>query len=230
MRAALFDVGGTLIMSAVRDPWHAIVLERLNTEFDSPPWAEALYAADRRGLPTDPYRQQTNRWLTTWFHEAGVDLADVDVERVRAAFAPPLPADFYLTRGADKALRWCKTRGLKVVLVTNTFNASDQEVRRDWDRLGFAETIDHVVTSYSTGWQKPHPAIFQRALSLIGVGAAEACMTGDELVADIRGAKAVGMRTVWVPSGERGASGSAESDAALQSLAELPETLGAWMP
>ena len=45
---------------------------------------------------------------------------------------------------------------------------------------------------------KPHPSIFEAALSQAGVAAAQSVMVGDSLMHDIEGARRVGMRGVLV--------------------------------
>ena len=45
---------------------------------------------------------------------------------------------------------------------------------------------------------KPHPSIFEAALTLLGVSASEAVMVGDSFEHDIEGARRVGMRGVLV--------------------------------
>jgi putative hydrolase of the HAD superfamily len=47
------------------------------------------------------------------------------------------------------------------------------------------------------GYLKPHPAIFRRALSDVGVAAEEALMVGNSLAEDIAGAQALGIRAAW---------------------------------
>lgn len=62
------------------------------------------------------------------------------------------------------------------------------------------ETIDHFyrvkVGSSEFGYSKPHPKIFEGALSLAGCPANHAIMIGDRLDKDIAGAKQVGMLTI----------------------------------
>ena len=58
--------------------------------------------------------------------------------------------------------------------------------------------IDVAVSSSQHGFMKPHPSIFEAALKLAGVPAAEALMVGDSLTQDIDGARRVGMRGVLV--------------------------------
>jgi len=45
---------------------------------------------------------------------------------------------------------------------------------------------------------KPRPTLFRAALSRLGVAAPEAAMVGDSLLADIQGARDLGLRTVWL--------------------------------
>jgi putative hydrolase of the HAD superfamily len=67
---------------------------------------------------------------------------------------------------------------------------------RDLDEQGLAERFDAIVFSSDIGVRKPRPEIFQRALDELGVTADRALFVGDRLVADVRGARDVGMRTV----------------------------------
>jgi HAD superfamily hydrolase (TIGR01450 family) len=45
---------------------------------------------------------------------------------------------------------------------------------------------------------KPMPYIFRVALARLDVSSQEAAMVGDSLVSDVRGAQAVGLRTIWL--------------------------------
>jgi len=230
-RAAFFDLGDTLVEAAAgQDHWRPIVMERVEREFGPRPWAEALYAADiRRVQPGDPHRQDTNRWIGEWLRDRGEIWTGADVERLRIAFASPLPDAFSLAAGAEDALRWCKARGLTVAILTNTITRGDAEIAIDRRRLGLEGLVDHLVSSYSVGWSKPHPAMFERALLLAGVGADDAFMVGDDFVADVVGAKRIGMRAIWksarpVPD----PSYPERPDATIASLVELPAIVESW--
>lgn len=232
LRAVLFDMGGTLVATRtdVGDPWREPVMAAIEREFGPRAWAEELYRAQIRSLdPNEPHRQETNRWLRNWLHDRGERLDEEEVERLRRAFARPLPAVFSLADGAVDALRWCKERRLPVVVVTNTISRGDVEVRQDFERLGVSELIDHVVSSYSTGWEKPHRAIFDRALRYAGVTATDACNVGDRIDLDVAGPKALGMRAVWVSVDLTSEGGAAAPDATIASLRELPAVLQQWL-
>jgi HAD superfamily hydrolase (TIGR01450 family) len=70
---------------------------------------------------------------------------------------------------------------------------------------------------------KPAPPLFRIALHRLGLEAARTAMVGDSVPSDIRGARAVGMRTVlYAPDG----AGSAEADVVVRSFAELGRLAG----
>jgi putative hydrolase of the HAD superfamily len=66
--------------------------------------------------------------------------------------------------------------------------------------LGINEFFNAVLVSEQAGWRKPHAKIFEEALGRLGVAAEETVYVGDSPMEDIKGAEAVGMRTVFVPS------------------------------
>ena len=107
----------------------------------------------------------------------------------------------------------------------------DDEVWDDLRRFALEDAVDHVVSSHTLGWQKPHEAIFRRALDLAGVPASDAAMVGDRMVQDIWGAKRLGMRAVWRRplAGAPQESVDVEPDAAIDDLTELPAVLERWM-
>jgi putative hydrolase of the HAD superfamily len=58
--------------------------------------------------------------------------------------------------------------------------------------------FDVTVFSDEVGYNKPHRAIFDRALKELGVQPSEAAHVGDLLHTDVSGAKNVGMKTIWL--------------------------------
>src|SRR5439155_23770219 len=88
--------------------------------------------------------------------------------------------------------------GVRSVLASNTLSTGDDELGAEIAELGLGATVDGVVTSHSTGYRKPHRAIFDRALALAGASPHESFMVGDEPYQDIFGAQRAGMRAVWL--------------------------------
>ena len=62
------------------------------------------------------------------------------------------------------------------------------------------EPFNVVVVSEEVGWRKPSRLIFQEALNRLQVGAHEAVYIGDSPIEDIKGAKQVGLKAIFVPS------------------------------
>jgi len=86
--------------------------------------------------------------------------------------------------------------------------------------------VDAIVDSRSHGRVKPHPTIFQAALDVLGVAAADAVMVGDSLEEDVEGARALGMRAILVDREDR----HAEVEERLTDLYGLPAALGLSRP
>lgn len=66
------------------------------------------------------------------------------------------------------------------------------------DEAQLSDLLDAVVISESVGIRKPRQEIFQATLDALGVEAHETLHVGDNLKADVEGAAALGIRTVWV--------------------------------
>jgi FMN phosphatase YigB (HAD superfamily) len=236
LRAVFFDVGDTLVQHWKPQPQiRALTVDALRREFGEREWyerfVEAEIAPGPRTEAEEELRQETNRWYAEWFRNSQIGIDDIDVDRFRIAVTVPLDLVGALVPGTAETLRWCKDRGLIVGLITNTLSRGDDEVRTDWERFGLADTVDHVVSSHSVGWQKPHEAIFRRALELSGVPPSDAVMVGDRMVQDVWGAKRLGMRAIW----RRPLAGAPQEpidvqpDAAIDDLTELPALLQPWM-
>jgi putative hydrolase of the HAD superfamily len=67
-------------------------------------------------------------------------------------------------------------------------------------KLGINQFFNAVLVSEEVGWRKPNTKIFEEALRRLGATAREVVYVGDSPLEDIKGAKAVGMKTVFIPS------------------------------
>jgi HAD superfamily hydrolase (TIGR01549 family) len=67
-------------------------------------------------------------------------------------------------------------------------------------KLGIDQFFNAVLVSDEIGWRKPHKKIFENALEKLQVRAEETLYVGDSPLEDIKGAKAAGMKTIFVPS------------------------------
>ena len=99
---------------------------------------------------------------------------------------------FHLYDEAEAALRELAARDLKIGLISNSHRKLDDFV----EHFKLHGLVAAAVSSAQHGYCKPHPSIFQAALTQAGVGAGESLMVGDSLTHDVHGARAVGMRGV----------------------------------
>jgi putative hydrolase of the HAD superfamily len=131
--------------------------------------------------------------------ELGVDLpvAEVEAAMLAAIRFRPYPE----VPGVLRALR---DRGTRLVVVSNW----DVSLHDVLEQTGLAPLIDAVVTSAEFGAAKPDPAIFAHALELAGARATDAVHAGDDVEADVHGARAAGIEPVLVArDGEPGPEG-----------------------
>jgi len=81
---------------------------------------------------------------------------------------------------------------------------SDAPRIKAWERLAAMDIdrfFDVVVTKGDVKRQKPSSRIFRKALSMLKVSPEDAVMVGDRIERDIKGAKALGIRTVFARYG-----------------------------
>lgn len=111
-----------------------------------------------------------------------------------------LPQKAHLTESAREILDHLKGR-YRMHIITNGF-AEIQAVKMA--SADIAHYFDHVVTTQSANAKKPDPRIFEYALQASGAAVRESLMLGDNYEADILGANAVGLDTVFYdPNKER---------------------------
>jgi HAD superfamily hydrolase (TIGR01509 family) len=124
--------------------------------------------------------------------------------------------------GAEAAL--AAASGTNLGLVTNGDEAT-QTVKLD--ALGITDAFDtHVFVDPRNGVPpKPDAAPFEKALTELGVTPDDALHVGDSLRADVAGANALSIDSVWVPHEERAIESTPEPTHTLTSLAEFPELL-----
>ena len=101
---------------------------------------------------------------------------------------------FFLYDDVTPALRELANRGVKVGLISNSHRCL-VSFQQHFELHGL---IAGALSSSEHGYLKPHRSIFDSALKLLGVVAAESVMVGDSFQHDIEGAQRVGMRGILV--------------------------------
>ncbi len=116
--------------------------------------------------------------------------------------------------------------GYRMGLISNA--GDDEDVQQLARRFNIAQYFDFILTSAACSYRKPHPRIFEIALSNWYFLPSEAVMVGDNLDADVRGAQNVGLYAIWL--NRRAAEKNSDQlpvqpDATISSLYELPALL-----
>jgi len=251
VRAVLFDLGDTLIFQA-RQPGRGEIYGRM-AEHVAPllrSWgAERVDAVallhDLYGAVdvAEPARREQGYEVDGPFiaqgalAEYGLDASPEQSAALWRASALDLGVwGWQLYPDTLDTLRHVRSLSLPMGIVSNSWSTSDV-ARGQVTPLGIPdELLGIYVSSADKMRPKPHPAPFQRALDLLGVAAADAVFVGDDLDADVRGAKALGLTTVWKLNGRHELPPAPEADYAIRDLWELftlgllPEETSAALP
>lgn len=119
--------------------------------------------------------------------------------------------------GLGEMLERLKQAGYLLGIVTN---GHGEFQRRSIDGLGIRNYFNTVVVSEEQQLRKPQIGIFRRALDTLNVQACESIFIGDNLEADVVGAKNAGMKAIWKHSYGKKKAGAA--DAIVDRLDKIP--------
>lgn len=230
-QGVIFDVGGTLVEShgdrfeAACAGAAADVFRAHGFHGDAGALQRDLTELRRVSSKEGPdYRQiHTTAWALQEIarrYRFSIDAAFL--RRVEEAFVTPEAHGWRPLPGVHEALGRLHGR-VKLGVVSNT--RSHLLVEKTLGHLGVRALFDPVVTSAGCGWRKPSPRIFEEVLDAWELPAERVVMVGDSPTKDVAGARALGMRTVWL---KFGLSGSADADAGAATLSELSAILTAW--
>lgn len=123
----------------------------------------------------------------------GVPDADAVSARFWDEAMKRLPLGQRLMPYAREVLEYLRPR-YKLYILSNGFTELQARKMRS---AGIDHYFDGVVLSEDIGVNKPNPAIFEHALRVADVSAAEALMIGDNFEVDIEGAQRVGIDQVY---------------------------------
>ncbi|HNT26022.1 MAG TPA: HAD family hydrolase [Anaerolineales bacterium] len=236
----LFDLGSTLMYNSGK--W----LQTLQ-EGD-----EALLASLQSaglGLDGEAFKDEFDRRLGAYFVQRDIDF----IETGTAGILRDLLADLGFTSLPEETWRlalqawyqvseayWLpepealpvletlRQRGHRMGMISNA--GDDEDVQRLVDKCGLRPYFDFIFTSAAVGIRKPDVRIFQAALACWEAQPSQAAMIGDNLQADVLGARNAGIFAVWLT---RRAETPANlqhlqaivPDAVAHSLADLPDLL-----
>ena len=220
MTAVLLDALGTLVELQPPAPRLRRLLAERDFEVDEERAAGAFAA--EIGYYLQHHLEGSDR-------ERLDDLRDRCAEAMRAALALPELDHATAREEMLAALEFRPFDDALPVLAELAAGGHELLIVSNWDCslpdwLGPAGLLDHVtavVTSARAGAAKPDARIFEQALELADVTAADAVHVGDSVENDVEGARALGIRAVLVARHGPPPDGVE----AVSSLAQLPALL-----
>lgn len=229
VRAVFFDAGNTLLYPRLEE-----VAAHL-TALGFPATVEDFHAAERAG------KAKLDEWLWPQIRQGDVprkidhyywgEYLAALMRRVKA----PEPERGRLMNAVIERFRditlWSRVypdtvpllqelhaRGLRLGVISNSIGTIEQQLQR----AGLARHFETVIDSAIVGVEKPHPEIFQIALSRVGAAASEAAFVGDTYVTDVGGAHLAGLAGVLI---DRVAAYPNAESPRINTLSELTQVL-----
>lgn len=139
------------------------------------------------------------------------------IERLQSCFLDDPPS---LKEGAEETLDALGGR-YRLGIISDTGVTPGTLIREYLDQRGLLRRFASTVFSDETGYCKPHPTQFRRALRELDAEPREAIHVGDLLRTDIAGAQAIGMKAVWVQTEGRTAPDHTQPDYTITRLSQL---------
>ncbi len=130
--------------------------------------------------------------LRKTFDKLQVDITDALIHLLAERYIEELTSFSHLLPDAREALDYLHPR-YRLHIITNGFHeVQDRKLRNS----GIHTYFTQVINSEMAGVKKPDPYIFRLALERAGTTPEKSLMIGDNLEADILGARAVGLHTL----------------------------------
>ena len=127
------------------------------------------------------------------FKHFEMDFSLQKIDAMAVSYIDELPVDNHLFDGAIEILSYLKAK-YALHIITNGF----EEVQHiKLKNSGIRNYFKTVTSSEEVGVKKPNPVIFKRALEKANVLKESSLMIGDSFEADILGAEASGMKTLF---------------------------------
>ena len=125
--------------------------------------------------------------------------------------------------GAESALKQLKGK-FPCYIASNAPQSDSTQVRKALEKVGAAVYFEKIYSSFDIGFEKPDKRFFEAIINELSLDPSEFVMIGDNYHKDIEGAKACGIRTIFLNiKGEKGPFSSA--DAEIRHMGQLPEAV-----
>lgn len=210
IQAVLFDLDDTLLdwsgytgsLGAIYRPHTDKVYDYLAADGHSLPDREAFFAVYRTAVNA-AWDEAKKDWtavnfdqlLRNIFQQLSLDVDRIDMDAVLRVYDWQAVPGVALYDDATSVLDALRQQQYKIGLITNSMLPMwmrDVELKT----YGILDYFDIRLTSGDAGYMKPHPAIYEQALTPLGVSPERALFVGDRPANDIAGANAAGLISV----------------------------------
>jgi putative hydrolase of the HAD superfamily len=120
------------------------------------------------------------------------------LETIRDFWYAESPACMQVREDAYRVLETLKRQGTSLGLITNGFTVVQNATI---DAIEIRDYFDVTIISEEIGLRKPDPAIFHKAVAVLGVEPEQAWYVGDHPESDMLGASQAGLTGIWLRSG-----------------------------
>ena len=121
------------------------------------------------------------------------EIDDVLINTLSEEYIRLLPTNNHLFDGAIEVLEYLKTK-YSLHIITNGFHEVQDIKMKSANIYHYFETI---TNSEMAGYKKPHPAIFEYALTAANAQKCDSIMIGDCIEADVQGALDCGLDAIY---------------------------------
>ncbi|MFZ4826748.1 MAG: HAD family hydrolase [Phototrophicaceae bacterium] len=168
------------------------------------------------------------------FFEAGIPKTALDVPTLVEHYGWDAAPGVMPFEDVPPVLDLFVQHGIQLGIVTNAFQTASMRLRELETQSLLHYFPDCVITAADIGRLKPHPSIFQAALSALNAQPDETVFVGDNLVADVLGSQRMGMKGVWRKVAHhqyaQATQDSIMPDATITDFSQLLPHLDAWFP
>jgi putative hydrolase of the HAD superfamily len=233
-----------LIKAVTFDLWNTLIVERSYTDLRVKAFREVLLGQGiSRGREEilEAYEVAAERYNRMWAEEhrhfsnrerlalslklLGIDLptdaGELVIRRWEDAFLLEPPS---FNDGAKEVVKELSRR-LRLGIISDTGVTPGSVIRRFLAERGLLGFFHATIFSDEIGYCKPDERAFGEALRQLGVIPREAAHIGDLLRTDVAGAKAAGMRAIWLNVKGQAVTEGAEPDHVVTSLSQLTDIL-----
>lgn len=195
IEAVTFDVGGTLIQ-----PWPSVghvyagVAARHGVENLSPERINEQFRAAWRA------KTNFNHTREDWAALVEKAFSGLTNQQSNQTFF----SELYDRFGASNAWRMFEdvlpaldalaTAGIRLAVISNW----DERLRPLLQQLELSDYFETIIVSCEAGFAKPSPVIFEHAVKKLGLPPESILHVGDNLTADVQGARGAGFRAVRI--------------------------------